>query len=100
MDGVLGLLPNCLLSICCSFAGAESTARLQQSSRCWRRLVEGKTFQELWRQFLTESGELLASHETDQRRKYLQLASVELQGTWLDSGMDDVEARRLRQSGI
>ena len=68
VDGLLGILPNCLLSTCCGFLGPEQTARLQQSSRCWRQLVEGKDFEELWRKFLTESGELLQSFETDARR--------------------------------
>ncbi|CAJ1382789.1 unnamed protein product [Effrenium voratum] len=86
--GPLGL-PSASTAVACSFLSTSQVARLAECCGNFKALVQGPDFAALWRSFLTEAG-LLSAGE-DARRKYVQLATVDLQGAWLDIGRDDTE---------
>eukprot|EP00746_Dinoflagellata_sp_MGD_P082757 gnl/MRDRNA2_/MRDRNA2_32877_c0_seq1.p1 gnl/MRDRNA2_/MRDRNA2_32877_c0~~gnl/MRDRNA2_/MRDRNA2_32877_c0_seq1.p1 ORF type:complete len:223 (+),score=32.03 gnl/MRDRNA2_/MRDRNA2_32877_c0_seq1:254-922(+) len=75
---------------------AGSLTALSACSREWRDAIAGPYLSEVWRALAGKGGLLLQSLEQDPKRRYLQMAAVNLDGTWVDCGTDRVASERYR----
>eukprot|EP00933_Yihiella_yeosuensis_P042893 TRINITY_DN37561_c0_g1_i1.p1 TRINITY_DN37561_c0_g1~~TRINITY_DN37561_c0_g1_i1.p1 ORF type:complete len:373 (+),score=51.78 TRINITY_DN37561_c0_g1_i1:28-1119(+) len=88
--GLHALLTSTIIEIG-TFLGPAYLARLSSTTRYWKAMILSEELASLWEQFLGDEGQVLISRYSEPMRKYGQLASVNLHGTWLDHGTDDEE---------
>lgn len=96
--GRLGALPLVTLAACCWFLDPTSVGTLSATAARWREVANGQEFAGLWSHFAHGTDKALLSNLQGPMRRFMQLANLDVDGVWLDTGSDDNESYKFLTS--